>query len=125
MISKPTGSLAWDAPCPWCRQSEGQCCRAPSGKPRVAGDEHVDRWAAMRSAYSKPRRYVLRHDDERSGLAAGDVLVCEPYWLDPGGKLTVLYREADRRDPECNVYRSQVTRVRGAAGRVDRAEVLA
>lgn len=53
-------------------------------------------------------RWVLLADDERFGLHAGDVLVCVPYWLDPGDKLTVLRRESDGFDPSCNVYRSEV-----------------
>ena len=58
---------------------------------------------------SRARRYVLREDDPRMGLSAGDVLLCVPYWLDPD-KLTVLGREVDGFDPRCNVYRSQVER---------------
>jgi len=55
-------------------------------------------------------RWELLADDERFGLRAGDVLICVPYWLDPGDKLTVLRRESDGFDPSCNVYRSQVRR---------------
>lgn len=93
----------------------------PSRRVRRPGCEHKQRWESLRAAYRLPRRYVLRGDDERFGLAAGDVLVCEPYWLDPE-KLTVLYRESDGFDPCCNVYRPQVERVRGAAGVVEQRQ---
>lgn len=53
-------------------------------------------------------RWVLREDDPRFHLSAGDVLLCMPYHLDPGTKLTVVARESDGYDPSCNVYRSQV-----------------
>lgn len=53
------------------------------------------------------RLYRLIEDDPRMGLSAGDVLRCEPYWLDHD-KLTVIERVADGFNPECNVYRSQV-----------------
>lgn len=62
---------------------------------------------------SRPERYRLKADDERMGLKAGDILVCVPYWLDPA-KLTVLRRESDGWDPECNVYRHQVERLEPA-----------
>jgi hypothetical protein len=51
--------------------------------------------------------YRLKDDDPRMGLTAGDVLECEPYWLDPD-KLTVIRRISDDFDPECNVYRTHV-----------------
>lgn len=54
--------------------------------------------------------WVLKEDDPRFGLKAGDILECQPYWLDPTEKLTVIKRVADGFDPECNVYRSMVTR---------------
>lgn len=57
------------------------------------------------------KRWLLREDDLRFGLRKGDVLLCVPYWLDPD-KLTVLHRESDGCAPQCNVYRSQVKRLR-------------
>lgn len=51
----------------------------------------------------------LKADDVQFGLAAGDVLEVEPYWLDPTDKLTVIRRISDGYDPNCNVYRSQVS----------------
>ena len=57
-------------------------------------------------------KYRLIEDEPRFGLSAGDVLLCEPYWLDPDTKLTVLARESDGFDPECNVYRCEVKRIR-------------
>jgi len=119
-MTEPAGSFAQDVRCTFCDAAEDAPCTTSSGRLRAAGREHRQRWDALRAAYRLPRRYVLKDDDPRFGLAAGDVLVCEPYWLDPGLKLTVLYREADGLDPSCNVYRQQVHKVRGAAGRVDR-----
>ena len=55
--------------------------------------------------------YRLLADDPRFGMSEGDVLECEPYWLDPSEKLTVLRRLSDGFDPCCNVYRHQVERV--------------
>lgn len=123
--TKPSpGSLAWDVPCTWCRANEDQPCRTPAGRLRPAGQEHAERWAAVRAEYSRPRRYILKDDDRDFAMLAGDVLVCQPYRYDPG-KLTVLYREGDGFDPACNVYRSQISPVRGLAGRVDRLGALA
>jgi hypothetical protein len=53
-------------------------------------------------------RYVLLADDERFGLAKGDVLECVPYRYEPDCKLTVVERVSDHFDPSCNVYRHQV-----------------
>lgn len=54
--------------------------------------------------------YKLTGDDERFGMSAGDVLLCVPYGLDPG-KLSVICRVTDGYNPECNVYKTQVTRM--------------
>lgn len=113
-------SFAEDVTCPFCGAAEDTLCVTADDRVRAPGQEHLQRWDALRAAYRLPRRYVLKDDDPRFGLAAGDVLVCEPYWLDPGLKLTVLYREADGFDPSCNVYRREVDKVQGSAGRVDR-----
>jgi hypothetical protein len=118
-------SFAWDVPCGFCGAAEGAPCVTAAGRPLRAGPDHADRWARLRLEYSKPRRYVLKGDDPRFGLAAGDVLVCEPYWLAPGLKLTVLYREVDGFYPSCNVYRREVDKVRGSAGRVSQVRVPA
>jgi hypothetical protein len=122
-VNGPTGSLALDVACPWCGQPADAVCRTASGKDRPFGQEHRLRWDALHAAYARPRRYVLKKDDEQSGLTAGDVLVCEPYFLDPE-KLTVMFRETDGLDPERNVYRAEVTRVRGVAGVITDPEVL-
>lgn len=53
-------------------------------------------------------RVRMLADDEPFGLRQGDVLIVEPYWLDPSEKFTVIRRESDGFDPCCNVYRSQV-----------------
>lgn len=51
----------------------------------------------------------LIKDESRFGLSAGDMLEVVPYWLDPSDKFTVVRRVSDGFDPNCNVYRSQVT----------------
>lgn len=105
-----------DTSCTWCGQKPGGRCTTPSGQ--VTAEPHRDRYERWRLEMLKPRRYTLKSDDDRFGLTAGDVLVCKPYWLDPGCKLTVLYRESDGFDPQCNVYASEVKPVRGPAGAV-------
>lgn len=61
------------------------------------------------------RRYRLLANNERFGLKVGDVLVCRPFWSDPGhslnpsGKLTVLHREDDQFEPDhCDIPWSQL-----------------
>ena len=91
--------------CPFCLSREGEQCVTASGG--VRRDVHLVRWAALRSAYlSRTSRLRMLHDDLRFGLAAGDVLVCVPYPYDE--KWTVLRRESDGFDPECNQYVSDV-----------------
>ncbi len=124
-VKTPVRAMVWEMACTWCGAGEDEPCRTPSGQRRPVWNQHADRWDALRAAYRLPRRYTLKDDDPRFGLTAGDVLVCQPYWLDPGMKLTVLYRERDGFDPQCNVYRADVRRVPGSAGRVDRAAVPA
>lgn len=55
--------------------------------------------------------YELLNDDPRMGLQAGDLLLCEPYWLDPASKVSVIKRLSDGFDPGCNQYRSDVRRL--------------
>ena len=59
-------------------------------------------------------RYEIREDDERFGLCAGDIVVCErmhPAWAEE--KVRVLYRESDGYQPECSQYRRNVRHVSG------------
>lgn len=58
-------------------------------------------------------RVMMAEGDPRFGLYKGDLLEVVPYRLDPS-KLAVIRRVHDGFDPECNVYRSQVTPVAGA-----------
>jgi hypothetical protein len=51
--------------------------------------------------------YELINDDDGVDLKAGDLLLCEPYDLDPA-KVTVICRLTDGYDPQCNQYRSAV-----------------
>lgn len=113
-MSKP--SLSNDQKCPKCWADPDQDCVTSRGKPprRI----HQDRIRARQRAYRLPRRYELLADDERFGLSKGDILICEPYWLDPAEKLTVMWRESDGFDPMCNQYRPALKPIRGVEGEV-------
>ena len=112
-----------DHRCPSCGAPRRRACTTSGGFPRPFS--HLARRARFRDAHREPRRYVLTRPDPQFGLAAGVVLVCEPYWLDPVVKVTVLYRESDRWNPGCNLYRDQVTEIRGPAGAVRERQVAA
>ncbi len=63
---------------------------------------------------TEPSRYELLFDDERFGLKAGDVLICEPMhpaWANE--KVAVLYRESDHFEPGCSQYRDWVRHLSG------------
>lgn len=108
-----------EAPCPYCKAAPGEECTTWSGRPLTSGQAcHVTRWDARRSLYRRPRRYVMRADDPQFQLSEGDVLICEPYWLDPAEKVCVLYRESDGYVPECNQYRHAVKPILGPSGEV-------
>jgi hypothetical protein len=53
-------------------------------------------------------------DDKRLGVKRGEVYWAEPYSLDPSEKWTLLERVPDGYQPHCNLYRSEVRRVRHA-----------
>lgn len=55
--------------------------------------------------------YRLKEDDPRFGMSAGDLLLCTPYFLDPGAKGTVITRITDGFNPDCNVYWGQVEKL--------------
>jgi hypothetical protein len=113
----PAGApLADEVGCPRCQAEPAKHCRTRSGKLLPRREAHEERWRARARAYGKPRRYVLLRDDPQFHLFAGDVLVCEPYALDPRLKLTVLRRERDGFDPSCNVYHTEVRPIRGPEG---------
>lgn len=103
--------------CPRCHAPQGNQCVTRSGRPRRG--PHRERLDEARRAFRRPRRYVLKCDLDGFDLRAGDILVCEPYSLDPGEKGTVRYREPDLLDPGCNVYWHQVTPLDGDDGVVD------
>jgi len=66
----------------------------------------------MAKGHQFARRYeIVRHAvTEAHGLAAGDIYVGFPYFLDPGskanpeGKVTLLYREADGAPADASEY---------------------
>lgn len=92
--------------CPLCTwtSDDPQAVRCPCG--------YRTRAAGWKTAPSVEPEFELLADDERFDLRAGDVLECVPYTYDPHDKLTVLRRVSDGMQPSCNVYRSQVRRVR-------------
>jgi hypothetical protein len=90
--------------CTYCDRGPGQRCVTASGDERA---EHAVRFDAyLRARRTRPMRMELLVDDDRFGLLAGDVLVCVDYPYD--AKVTVLYREADGHQPECNQYNHHV-----------------
>lgn len=60
-------------------------------------------------------RWRLLEAFPSAGLAAGDILICRPYWLDPGDKLEVLRRESDGFRPSRTLYRHDVEAVTASA----------
>jgi len=53
-------------------------------------------------------RVRLKEDDPRFGMKKGDILLVHAYTLDPYEKWTVVCRESDFYNPQCNVYKCQV-----------------
>lgn len=51
--------------------------------------------------------YLLKGDDERFKLKAGDILVGSPYQYDPE-KTSIAFRLRDGFRPECNQYNSSI-----------------
>lgn len=51
--------------------------------------------------------FLLKDDDERFKLKAGDILVGSPYQYDPG-KTSIAFRVSDGFRPECNQYNSSI-----------------
>lgn len=92
--------------CPHCLRAERQKCLTETGKPRkyVA---HVARWdLAMHLIRNREMWHMLRADDSRFGLAAGDIIRTLDYpW---GAKVSVLFRESDGFEPGCNQYLGDV-----------------
>lgn len=85
---------------------------------RIAGQIESGDTVPLRDLYQGPRatdsRYRLLHDDERFGLKAGDILVCESmHWAWAPEKVAVKYRESDGYEPGCSQYRQSVEWVSG------------
>lgn len=53
----------------------------------------------------------LKKDDKSFKLKAGDILEVEPYFLDDG-KYTVIKRLSDGFNPQCNVYKYEVEKIK-------------
>lgn len=51
--------------------------------------------------------FLLKQDDDRFKLKAGDVLVGYPYTYD-SGKTSIAFRLTDGFRPECNKYNSSI-----------------
>ena len=91
--------------CSYCHADSGEKCHTESGKER---DPHVVRWQrCTRMRRTREMWFVLREDDPRFGLEAGDILRCVNYPWD--AKVSVLFREWDGYVPECNQYTHSVS----------------
>lgn len=96
-------------PCSYCDAGIDVDCRTASGGVPRNG-VHSDRFRA----YSRARKFrqmwfAMLNDEPRFGLNAGDIVRCVNYPYDPyDPKVTVLFREEDGFDPECNQYLSDV-----------------
>ena len=104
--AQPSPTSALIIPCGYCGAPPDQwCVTTTSG---LARDLHRSRWSDLFHAWrNRQMWFVLKRDDERFGLRAGDIVRCVNYPLD--AKVTVLFREEDAYDPECNQYTSEVT----------------
>lgn len=101
--------------CPYCDAEPGMDCTTAGGNPIRGMRAHASRWVARRFSYRKPRRWTIVADNPDFGLSAGDVVIAEPYWLDPE-KVSVLWRERDGYEPDCNQYRNDVKPIIGPDG---------
>lgn len=92
-------------PCPLCNARVGRECvkRTGSGQTRTHQVRLRKNVAAQHGRNSK---LIMLKDDPRFGLKAGDVLIGHPYRYD--SKWTIVCREFDGYDPECNQYTSDV-----------------
>jgi len=86
--------------CDWCGAEEGSRCTAPGRKER---ENHKVRWETIQHRVRTwQAHFRLKADDPRFGLQKGDVLLCVNYPYD--AKVTVLRRESDGYEPQCNQY---------------------
>jgi hypothetical protein len=93
-------SAVYAIACPYCLRPERERCVTASGKLRTA---HVARWdRANRLWRTREMWHMLRADDSRFGLAAGDIVRTLRYPWDT--KVSVLFRESDGFEPECSQY---------------------
>lgn len=69
----------------------------------------------IRMKNSQTFKVRLIKDDPGLGLLAGDILICKRSSWDPELEYEVVYREADGFNPECNVYKSEVTRLKDSS----------
>lgn len=103
-VGVKTGTpFALRAKCPQCGSRVRQYCRTRSGE-ILRTSPHQRRIQAVRKVTTvRTSRLLILEDDPRFGLEAGDIVTAHPYGFD-SAKWTVIAREADGFDPECNVY---------------------
>ena len=92
--------------CPYCLQPARERCATAS----VIGASrpHVARWdRANHLLRTREMWHMLRADDSRFGLAAGDIVRTLNYPWD--AKVSVLFRESDGFEPECTQYLGNVS----------------
>lgn len=99
-------SRVLSVPCPLCHVTSGEVCvKTTSGEPaRTVHAVRIDEANWM--FRTRQMWFVLRDDDPRFDLKAGDILRCVNYPYD--AKVSVLFREWDGFDPDCNQYDSDV-----------------
>lgn len=98
-------SSAMAISCSYCLVGIGEECVTPTA---TRQHPHHARWNdAMYLFRSREMWFVIREDDERFGLAAGDIVRCVNYPWD--AKVSVLFREWDGFEPECNQYLRNVS----------------
>lgn len=104
-ILTPTRAVM-EVHCEYCSAEPRRECTIGGwlGRPR---DPHHLRWELARRRYRiREMWFVLLEDDPRFKLEAGDILRCVEYPYD--AKVSVLFREWDGYNPECNQYRHDV-----------------
>lgn len=99
-------SAVYAIACPYClRPSRERCVTASVVGLSMPHADRRDR--ANRLSRTREMWHMIRADDSRFGLAAGDIVRTINYPWD--AKVSVLFRESDGFEPECNQYLNNVS----------------
>lgn len=106
-VGVKTGTpYALRAKCPQCGSRVRQYCRTRSGEV-LRTSPHQRRLHAVRQATThRTSRLLVLQDEPMFKLKAGDIVTAHPYAFD--SKWTVIAREDDGFDPQCNLYGNDV-----------------